>query len=452
MDLAAHLPDSVRVILERLWSAGFEAYVVGGGLRDLLLGRDVADWDVATAALPEETQALFRESTYENRFGTVVVRLDGAAYEVTTFRREHLYADHRRPGRVEFGVSVDEDLARRDFTINAIAWGGGESTGDSGAGLHDPFGGEADLRAGRIRAVGRPDDRLAEDALRMLRAVRFAATLGFSIEARTLAAIRRHAALTADLSGERVQAELRRLLQAPRPSVGLALLADTGLLEARFPDLAAQRGVPQNKVPGHDLWQHTMATVDAADPARPAVRLAALLHDVGKPATLREGHFPDHETEGARMAERILRDLAFPRHEIERVVALVAQHMFNYSAAWSDAAVRRFMRRVGVAAIDDLLALREADNVGSGLPADDGRLAELRRRVAAELSARHALDLGELAVDGDDVRTALGIPAGPEIGRVLRVLLDRVVADPALNERERLLGLARRVHERAPTR
>ena len=444
IDLGTRVPLPVRRILERLWASGFEAYIVGGSLRDLLLDRTVADWDVATSALPARTQELFPGSAYENRFGTVAVRLDGATYEVTTFRREHVYADHRRPERVEFGVAIDEDLARRDFTMNAIAWGGRAEP----VGLHDPYSGLADLRARTIRAVGHPDDRFAEDALRMLRAVRFAATLGFTIEPATLSAIRRRAPLAAELSGERVQAELRRILAAPRPSVALRLMADNGLLDVLFPDLAAQRGIAQNKIRGRDLWDHTLAAVDAAHPTRPVVRLAALLHDVGKPSTLQEGHFPGHEAEGAKIAERILRDLAFPRHEIDHVVRLVAHHMFSYSRAWSDAAVRRFMRRVGVELLDDLLALREADNVGSGQRPVAGQLPELRERIAAELGARHALQLADLAVDGNDLRDALGIEAGPEVGRILGALLDRVVADPSLNERERLLLTARRIHTR----
>jgi tRNA nucleotidyltransferase (CCA-adding enzyme) len=464
VDIGARVTPQARSVLERLWSAGFEAYVVGGSLRDLLLEREVADWDVATSALPGQTQELFPESVYENRFGTVAVRLDGSVFQVTTFRGEHHYADHRRPERVEFGVTIDEDLARRDFAMNAIAWGGHGNGGRGGAGgggqagaqiqtrIHDPFDGMADLRNGLIRAVGRPDDRFAEDALRMLRAVRFAATLGFAIEPETLAAIRRHADLVAGLSGERVQAELRRILAAPRPSIALELAAETGSLAVRFPDLAAQRGIAQNKIPGQDLWQHTLATVDAADVTRPIVRLAALLHDIGKPATLQEGHFPGHDTEGARVAEKILRELAFPRQEIDRVVLLVAQHMFNYSPAWSDAAVRRFMRRVGVDAIDDLLALREADNAGSGQPGDEGGLAELRRRIAGEIAAGHALRLADLAIDGNDLRAALAIPPGPEVGRVLRALLEQVVGEPSLNERERLIEAARRIHSRGTGR
>ena len=444
--VGARVAPQARAVLERLSAAGFEGYVVGGSLRDLLLGRDVADWDIATSALPDQTQELFPESVYENRFGTVAVRLDGSVFQVTTFRGEHRYTDHRRPERVDFGVTIDEDLARRDFAMNAIAWGAAAGADLARATLHDPFGGLADLDSRLIRAVGRPDDRFAEDALRMLRAVRFAATLGFAIEPRTLAAIRRHGELAAGLSGERVQAELRRILAAPRPSVALELTAETGLLGVLLPDLAAQRGIAQNKIPGQDLWQHTLATVDAADASRPTVRLAALLHDVGKPATLQEGHFPGHDAEGARIAEKVLRGLAFPRQEIDRVVLLVAQHMFNYSPAWSDAAVRRYMRRVGVEALDDLLALREADNVGSGQPGDEGGLAELRLRIAREVEAGHALRLADLAIDGDDLRAALAIPPGPEVGRILRALLEQVVGEPSLNERDRLTEAARRIH------
>ena len=444
-ELGHRIPEPVLAVLRRLGAAGFEAYAVGGSLRDLILGRPVADWDIATSALPEETQTVFPGSVYENRFGTVGVKRDRAIDQITTYRREHDYADHRRPGRVEFGTDLEEDLARRDFTINAIAWG----MRDGAPELRDPFGGLADLRGGVIRAVGRAEERFAEDALRMLRALRFAATLGFEIDRATLDAIRSNARLASELSGERVGAELRRILGALRPSIALRLAAETGLLDVLFPELAIQRGIAQNKVPGADLWDHTMASVDAADPGRPNVRLAALLHDVGKPATLRDGHFPDHEREGARVADEMLRRLAFPRAEADDVVHLIGQHMFTYAPSWSDAAVRRFIRRVGVEAVDDLLALRESDNVGSGLPADAGRLPELRRRIAGELDAGHALDLASLAIDGDDIRTALDLPEGPEIGRLLHRLLEHVVADPTVNERERLLAMARRIHAAA---
>jgi tRNA nucleotidyltransferase (CCA-adding enzyme) len=414
--------------------------VVGGALRDTLIGRASADWDLATSALPEQTLGVFGDAVYENRFGTVAVRRDGAAYEITTFRSDHDYADHRRPHRVEFGTSIEADLARRDFTMNAIAWGA--EAGGVSPRLVDPFGGAADAAGGTVRAVGDPRVRFREDALRMIRAVRFAATLGFAIEAVTLAAIRAESSLAAHLSGERIAAELGRLLAAERPSTGLRLLEQTGLLTAIAPDLAAQRGVAQNKVPGEDLWDHTLRTVDAAT-NRPVVRLAALLHDIGKPATAADGHFYGHETVGAELAGALLDRLHIPRSTSERVVLLVRQHMFRYDATWGDAAVRRFIGKIGPAALDELFALREADNEGSGVPRNADGLDELRSRVAAELTAGLVLDRRDLAVDGDDLMAELGLEPGPALGRIIDELVERVVEDRALNDRPTLMLLAR---------
>lgn len=439
-DLPAALPAGVLALLEEIWSAGHDAYVVGGSLRDLLLGRPAADWDLATDARPERLQELFPNALYENRFGTVVVRRDGGEFEVTTFRSDHEYEDHRRPSRVEFGDSIEADLARRDFTVNAIAWG--RRAAESAPGPVDPFGGVADVRAKLLRAVGVPHDRFVEDALRMVRAVRLAATLGFTIEAETLAAIAANAHLADHLSGERVAAELEKLLWAPKPSVGLRLMADTGLLAVVLPEIAVQRGIPQDKVPGEDLLDHTFRSVDAVPADRPIVRLAAFVHDIGKPATQAGGHFHGHETVGADEAAALLRRLHMPRSVIERVTLLVRHHMFTYEQAWGDAAVRRFISRIGIHGLEELFDLREADNVGSGLPADSFGLTELRARVAAQLEASVALDLSALAIDGDDLMSELSLPPGPGLGRLLESLLDRVIADPELNDRPTLLALA----------
>ena len=436
------IPAATRELLETLWAAGHAAYVVGGSLRDLVLGRRPADWDLASDALPERVVELFPGSLYENRFGTVAVRHGGEVFEVTTFRSDHDYADFRRPHRVEFGDTIELDLARRDLTVNAMAWGArpGERPG-----LVDPYDGVRDIRERRLRAVGDPDKRFEEDALRMVRTVRLAATLSFEIEPRTAAAIRSHAELVRHLSGERIAAELDKLLGLAAPSVGLRLLETTGLLAGISPDLAAQRGVPQNKTAGEDLWDHTIRTVDAAPPIRPIVRLAALLHDIGKPSTFADGRFVGHETVGAELAGTFLDRLHAPRAVRDRVVALVRQHMFGYESSWSDAAVRRFigkMGTIGEGALEELLALREADNVGSGLPAGAGRIEELRARVAAERAADLVLDRGGLVVDGNDLMAELGIEPGPRLGRMLEGLVDLVVADPALNERPTLLLLA----------
>jgi tRNA nucleotidyltransferase (CCA-adding enzyme) len=439
--LAELVPGPVVDILDRLRDAGHAAYVVGGSLRDALGGREPADWDLATDALPEELIALLHGAVYENRFGTVAVRRDDDVYEVTTFRTEHEYADFRRPHKVEFGRDITADLARRDFTVNAIAWG--REARDTGPNaLVDPFGGSTDLDRRTLRAVGDPDARFREDALRMIRAVRLAAALEFEIEPVTLEAIRANAGLVAHLSGERVGAELEKLLAAPRPSIGLRLAAETGLLAVIAPDLALQRGVPQNKVPGEDLWDHTLRTVDAAPASRPVVRLAALVHDIGKPSTLADGHFHHHDVVGARLAEAWLRRLRFPRAAADDVTHLVRHHMFWPDPDLTDAAVRRFLKRVGARNLDNLFALRRADDIGSGMAPDDPDLAQFRARLAAELAAEAALDRYALAIDGDDLILELGLEPGPALGRMIDGLVDRVITDPGLNERATLLLLA----------
>jgi putative nucleotidyltransferase with HDIG domain len=417
--------------------------VVGGSLRDILLERAPADWDLATDARPERLLELFPDAAYENRFGTVAVPRGGELYEITTFRSDHDYADFRRPHRVEFTSTIELDLARRDFTVNAMAWGARAGTEPA---LVDPYDGRADVASRLLRAVGDPRARFEEDALRMVRAVRLAATLDFGVEAATLAGIQARATLVAHLSGERIATELDRLLAAPAPSIGLRLMSDTGVLGAISAQLAAQRGIPQNKVPDEDLWDHTLRSVDAAPRSRPIVRLAALLHDIGKPATFADGHFLGHEAVGARLAGAFLDRLHAPRAVHDRVVDLVRNHMFSYESSWSDAAVRRFIAKIGKlgdGALGELLALREADNAGSGLSPEAGRLGELRARIAAELAADAVLDRRGLAVDGTDLMGELGLPQGPILGRILEGLLERVIADPALNDRPTLLLLAR---------
>lgn len=439
-------PASVLALMARLWAHGHAAYVVGGSVRDAILGREADDWDLATDARPDRLLAVFPGGVYENRFGTVAIREGDATHEVTTFRTDHDYADFRRPHRVEFGDDVALDLARRDFTVNAIAWGAPAPAAGAAAApasvLVDPFGGVADARARVLRAVGEPATRFREDALRMVRAVRLAAALEFVVDPPTLAAIRDNARLAAHVSGERVAAELGKLLTAARASTGFRLMAESGLLGVLLPELAAQVGVPQNKVRDEDLLDHSLRTVDAAPATRPVVRLAALLHDLGKPSTIDDGPFRGHEVVGAEMARALLDRLRVPKTVTERVVHLVRNHMFTYEPEWGDAGVRRFIQRVGVAAIDDLFALREADNLGSGVPVDAHELGDLRTRVEAELAASVVLDRSRLAVRGDDLMAELGVPAGPHLGRILDALLERVIAEPTVNDRATLLLLA----------
>jgi tRNA nucleotidyltransferase/poly(A) polymerase len=438
-------------VLEQLWRSGHAGYLVGGGVRDGLIGRPTTNWDLATDATPDELLRTFPGGVYQNRFGTVLVRAQPVPVEVTTFRVDHRYADHRRPDQVTFTDDVLADLARRDFTVNAIAWGWSPpgsaippEVPTREPGFLDPTGGRADLDRRVLKAVGDPDARFDEDALRMLRAARLSAQVGLAIDPPTLAGMRRHSADVAWVSGERVGSELRRLLTSPRPSVGLRVLAESGLLEHLVPELAAQHGIAQAKIVGNDLWDHTLLTVDAAAErhrGNERMAFAALLHDAGKPETFADGHFRGHALAGGVVARRWLPTIAYPAKDAEHVARLIEEHMFEYAPRWTDAAVRRFIRRVGPEQVDDLLALRELDNIGSGLPPGAGHLDEFRTRIERERDA--PLALRDLAIDGDDLLAELGGPPGPWLGRLLDRLLESVVRDPARNDRTRLLADAR---------
>lgn len=443
--LLISLPAVVADVLATLRDAGAEAALVGGCVRDVVRGESPSDWDVATASPPEAVAKLFPGATWENAFGTVTVRdpEGGPGIEVTTYRVEGGYRDRRRPDAVRWGTSLAEDLARRDFTVNAMAWVP-EPAGDGTGRLVDPFGGAEDLDAGLLRAVGDPDERIAEDALRLVRAVRFATRFGMRLDPATEAAIRRHAPDAAGLSGERVRDELLRVLRgvAP-PSRAFLLMEQLGLLRVLYPELAVLRGVAQSKPLAGDALDHSLRAADALPARDPVLRLAGLLHDLGKATTGGDGHFLHHEREGATLAEQLMLRLRFSRLEITRVAELVRHHMFAYSSDWTDAAVRRFVRRVGVERLDDLFALRAADDVASGTerPAMGG-WDELQRRAAAAVAV-DPLDASSLAVTGDDLVAELAIPPSPLIGRVLAGLLEAVIDDPTLNSRDRLLALAR---------
>lgn len=443
--LRIDLPAAVSAVLAGLAEAGQEAALVGGCVRDLVLGARPADWDVATSAPPETVARQFPGATWENPFGTVVVRdpHGGPGIEVTTYRVETGYRDRRRPDRVRWGRSLADDLARRDFTINAMAWLPDDLAAGSGR-LVDPFGGAADLDARLLRAVGDPDARFGEDALRLVRAVRFASRFGMRLEPATEAAIRHHAPAAAGLSGERVRDELMRIMagEAP-PSSALELMERLGLLAVLLPELTALRGVPQAKRLAGDALDHSLRAADALPAADPVLRLAGLLHDLGKATTLADGHFIDHEKAGERLAEQVLLRLRAPRAEISRIARLVRHHMFAYGSDWTDAAVRRFVRRIGPDLLADLFALRAADDAASGVREPRrGGWSELQRRAAAAI-ASDPLEAKHLALAGDDLVTELGLTPGPVIGQLLAELLEAVLEDPTLNSRDRLLALAR---------
>jgi len=435
------VPKDVERVVDALIGAGFEAFVVGGCVRDALRGVDPQDWDVATSAKPDEIQRLFRRSLYTNRFGTVVVLGGAHEIEVTTYRIEAGYADHRRPEQVAFTESLHEDLARRDFTMNAMAWrptpGGGE--------LVDPFGGRQDLDARLVRAVGEPAERFAEDALRMLRAVRFATVLRMTIEPRTADAIVTCAPLAASLSGERIQQELDKILLADRPSTGIRLLSDLGVLAVLCPELEICKTIPQDKAVAQDVFEHSLITVDATPPDL-VLRLAGLFHDVGKAETMADGHFHQHEFVGEAIARRVLRRWKYPKDTVSAVAHLIRHHMFWYQADWTGSAVRRFIRKVGLEVIPDLFALRRADNIGSGVRAPRMyALEDLWARVQEEIERSAAFSPHDLAIDGNDVMRELALSPGPAVGRVIAAVFERVLDDPDLNDRERLLALVREI-------
>jgi tRNA nucleotidyltransferase (CCA-adding enzyme) len=445
----AFIPDDVLAICRRLHDAGYEAHLVGGGIRDMLLGRAPADFDVATRARPEEVLELFGNTfaiPTGLQHGTVtVVSAARRNVEVTTFRGEGAYLDGRRPSSVSYVSTLDEDLSRRDFTMNAVAYE--PLTGR----LTDPFDGRGDLGRRLVRAVGAAIERFREDGLRPMRAVRQAAQLEFEIEPATLAAIAPTLDVFRKVSAERVRDELLKLLGARRPSRGLELMRATHLLGEVIPELLEGVGCTQNRYHKHDVYTHTLAVVDetrirAGDPIP---RLGALLHDVGKPRARqpREGapgehSFFQHEIIGAEMAADICRRLRLSTADRERVVAMVRHHMFFYDSEWTDGTVRRFVRRVGADTIPDLFALREGDVAGRGFGEDpEVELGELRRRIAAVAASDAALRVSDLALKGNDVMRILGIPPGREIGVILERLLERVLDDPSLNEPEKLEAL-----------
>lgn len=440
------IPREVQDVVALLAYHQHEAYLVGGCVRDALRGVEAHDWDVATNADPEQIQALFPEHVYENRFGTVGVKTGSenpttAIVEVTTYRIDGTYVDGRHPETVSRAQTIEEDLARRDFTVNAMAYGDGA--------LVDPYDGEADLAAKLIRAVGDPHERFGEDALRLMRAVRFCAQLGFDLEEKTRNAVRDLAPTIANVSQERVRDELVKLLQSDGAEKGIELMRELGLLTQVMPELMEGVGVGQNKHHVFTVYEHNLKALAFAvsQGYDLNVRLASLLHDVAKPRVKRgEGPnstFYNHEVVGGRMTRDIMDRLKFPKDVTERVAHLVRHHMFYYNVdEVSPAGVRRFVRRVGPEYIDDLFRLREADRIGSGVPkAVPYKLRHLRYMIDSVKA--DPIDAKMLKVTGTDLMKQLGLQPGPILGQLLAILLEEVIEDPARNEQEVLLTRAK---------
>lgn len=442
------VPAWVLTVAMRLHQAGHQAYLVGGCVRDRLLGREPKDWDIATDAHPEQIQQLFEHTKPTGiKYGTVTVLAPPGTtpprVEVTTFRRDIGTRDQRHPAAVVFSGSLAEDLARRDFTINAMAW-------DPWPGrerLLDPWNGRRDLERRLVRAVGDPGERFREDALRMLRAIRFAAELGFRLEGRTRAAIRREAAGVDALSRERVRDELLRILASPDPQWALWEMQDLDLLFRIIPELEPAHRLPQAKPGIHSLLDHLIRAAQHCPPD-PILRLAALLHDIGKPATLTVEpagvHFHGHEAVGAQMAAAICRRLRLPRDETGRIEALVRMHMISITTV-TRKALRRWLGQYGEEWVRQLIALRRADNLASGMPADqpDPWLDRLEDDLNEVLHEANALRIEDLALGGQDVMRILGLKPGPAVGEALRYLHERVLEDPTLNTADKLGELLR---------
>jgi tRNA nucleotidyltransferase (CCA-adding enzyme) len=444
-----HVPRVVKDLAGIFRAGGYQCHLVGGAVRDILMKRPHTDYDIATDALPSQVTSLFRKVIPTGiKHGTVTVLFKGTTFEVTTFRTETTYSDGRRPDNVTFAPSILDDLARRDFTINALAYD--LQTGK----MIDPHDGTRDLADRIIRAIGDPADRFREDGLRPLRACRFAAQLSFTVEAKTREAIPGALETLSRVSAERVRDELLKTLEAPTPSLGLVLMKETGILGVVLPELREGIGVAQGSLHCYDVFTHSLHACDAAPAASVVLRLAALLHDVGKPRVRAEGPdgrptFYTHEQVSAQMAELILLRLKLPNAVVKDVTHLILHHMFNYQEEWTDAAVRRLIARVGEEKIDDIIALRRADQIGMCQENEhvfpEG-LARFSERVSRVMSQGRAFTVRQVAINGRDLMERLGIPPGTQVGVLLQELLQTVLDDPALNEKERLLGIAEKLY------
>ncbi len=444
MNRELFVPVEVLELCKQMYDKGYEAYLIGGCVRDLLLSREPKDWDITTNATPEQIQEMFEETFYENKYGTVGVVTDSTdlrlkVIEITPYRVEGEYSNARHPDAVRFSDKLSDDLKRRDFTINAIAYDPIHKT------LVDEHGGQEDLKRKVIAAVGNADERFREDALRTLRAIRLSAELDFAIEGKTASAIAADAAQLEKISRERVRDELSRILMSPRPMQAIYVAQKLGILKYIMPDLDASIGIAQNQAHSFDVFEHLLRSLQhAADKNWSLeIRIAALLHDIGKPASRRwsedkkDWTFYGHDVIGAKMAKRILQDLKFSNEIITNVTSLIRWHMF-----FSDpdqvtlSAVRRIIANVGKEHINDLLNLRICDRIGTGRPKEQPfRLRKYMSMV--DEAMRDPVTVGMLKIDGRKIMVT-GEKAGPRIGWILHALLEEVLDDPAKNTEEYL--------------
>jgi len=436
------LPKEVKNIFSTFKNNGFEIYLVGGAVRDFILGKKPENFDFTTNATPKQIQSLFPDSFYHNDYGTVSIPLKTPSLtslqkntiEITPFRKESNYTDFRHPSKIEWAKTVEEDLGRRDFTINAIAYDGNK--------IIDPFGGEKDIRNQLIRCVGNPNKRFAEDALRLLRAIRFASQLGFFIEEKTREAIEKNSQLIIKISWERIRDEFLKILKSNHPAEGVLFLRNTGLLRYILPELDVCFSIPQKSPKRHhiyDVGTHLVMALKHCPSKDEITRFATLIHDIGKAKTFKKDEksglitFYNHEVVGKKLSEKIAERFKLSNEQKEKLVRLVAYHQFTVSELQTDKAIRRFINNVGKEYICDMLDLRTADRLGSGVKATSWRLELFKKRLIEV--QKEPFKITDLKVNGYDVMEILNIKPGPKVGKVLKYLFNQVVEKKLENKR-----------------
>ena len=442
------IPEEVQSLITKFEKSGFEIYIVGGAVRDILMGKIVHDWDFTTNAKPEEILKIFPDGFYDNVFGTVGIPSEverERPFEITTFRKEEGYSDRRRPDKVSWGKILEEDLARRDFTINAMAINHLGGVHSATSEVIDIFGGKSDLNNKVIRAVGNANDRFSEDALRMMRAIRIAAELGFTISDATFDAIKKNATLINKIAKERVKDELFKLISSPNPYEGIVLFKNSGLMDEILPELVKCFEIEQ-KSPGrhhiYDVGNHLLMALKECKSNDPVTRFATLIHDIGKPQTYKKLDsgvitFYNHEMVSTKIAVSVADRLRFSKKEKDKFVTLVRWHQFTVDERQTDSAIKRFIRNVGLENIEDMLHLRVADRLGGGARETSWRLEEFKKRLIEV--QKEPFSIKDLKIDGNDVMKVLDIKPGPKVGEILEKIFEEVVEKKVENERKGLL-------------
>lgn len=434
-----NLPSEVKDLLKVFKSNNFDIYIAGGAVRDILMGKSVYDWDFTTNATPDEILKIVEGGLYNNQYGTVFSPHDSfeKPFEITTYRREESYSDSRHPDKVEWGKTLEEDLKRRDFTINALALDGEK--------IIDLYGGQEDLKNKVLKAVGDPNDRFQEDALRMMRAVRIAGELNFKIDENTFEAIKNNSSLIHKIAKERIKDELFKILKSENSYSGIVHLKESGLMQEILPELTKCFGVEQKSPNRHhiyDVGTHLLMSLKECKSTDPVTKFAVLLHDIGKPQTFKKLPngvitFYNHEMVSTKIATNIADRLRLSNQEKEKLIKLVRFHQFTVSENQTDSAVRRFITNVGLPYIDDMLELRRADRLGSGSSETSWRLEDFKKRILEV--QKQPFSIKDLKINGKDVMETLNIPSGPKVGEVLEKLFNEVVENKLENEREVLL-------------